>query len=257
VIDLIPIVPWNQNAYPFMRQTTRTNNAAEIAESTQGSLQSAAESAFAWTEISETLRKINHFVPVTDEQLRFIPGMEALLQNDMRTGVRQRLSSQILNGDGTAPNIEGFYDAGRTGVNQHDATGENLATAISQGIEDVRVTGFAEPDAAVVHGTDWGVWERTTTVDGVFINGHPSQVGPRMSWGLPVVLTTETAAAQALVGAFREFSVLPVLGDVTVQISSEHASYFIQGVKAVKAEIYATLAVKREEAFTEINNINV
>jgi len=254
VIDLIPVVRTNQQAYVFMRQTTRTNSAAEIAESTNGSLQSAAESAFAWTQITETLRKINHFVPVTDEQLKFVEGMEDLLRQDMRSGVRERLSSQILNGDGSAPNIEGFYDAGRDS-NQVDATAMNLATALAEAIEDCQVTGFANPDAHVVHPTDWWKWKRTTTNDGIFINGHPAEQGPQTSWGLPVVLTTESAAGSALTGAFQQYSRLAVFGDVEVQMSSEHASYFIQGVKAIKAEIYATLAVLRETAFTEVTNL--
>lgn len=255
VIDLIPIVRTNQSAYVFMAQTTRTNNAAEVAESADGSLQSLAESAFAYTETSETIRKIGHFVPVTDEQLEDIEGIEDLLRNDMIVGVRQRLSSQILNGDGTAPNVEGFYDAGRTGVNQHDATGQNLAVAIDNAIEDVEVTGFASPDGCVVHPTDWHKWRRIQTADGIFINGSPSEVGPRTLWGLPVVTTTETASGKALVGAFRDFSRLAVKRGVEVSISSEHASYFIQGVKAIKAEMRATLAVLREAAFTEVSNI--
>lgn len=255
VIDLIPIVRTNQSAYVFMAQTTRTNNAAEVAESVQGTLASLSESAFAWTETSETIRKIGHFVPVTDEQLEDIEGIEDLLRNDMIVGVRQRLSSQILNGDGSAPNIEGFYDAGRTGVNQHDATGQNLAVAIDNGIEDVEVTGFANPDGVVVHPTDWHKWRRIQTADGIFINGSPSEVGPRTLWGLPVVATTETASGKALVGAFRDYSRLAVKRGVEVQISSEHASFFIQGVKAIKAEMRATLAVLREAAFTEVSNI--
>jgi hypothetical protein len=84
VTDVIPVVPINQAAYLFMEQTTRTSNAAEIAESTNGSLESAAESAFAYTERTETLRKITHFVPVTREQVEDVPGPLAELQAEMQ-----------------------------------------------------------------------------------------------------------------------------------------------------------------------------
>ena len=174
----------------------------------------------------------------------------------MRSGVRERLSSQILNGDGSAPNIEGFYDAGRTGVNQTNGTGLNFAAAMNQAIEDVEENGFTEPDAIVARPSDWRNWQRQTTADGVFLNGHPAEVGAQTSWGLPIVLTTETAAGSALVGNFSEFCRLAVNGGVIVQISTEHASFFLQSVKAMKAEIEgATLAVLREEAFAEVTNI--
>jgi HK97 family phage major capsid protein len=255
VVDLIPIRRTTQNAYVFMRQTTRTNNAAEIAESTQGSLQSLAESAFAWTEVTETIRKIGHFVPVTDEQLEDIEGMEDLLRQDMLDGVRERLSDQILDGNGTAPNIEGFLDAGRTGVNSHDGSGEAIAVAIAGGIEDCQVTGFAQPDAVIMHPTDWWSFKTAQAADGVLLNGPAAGNIPQVIWGRPVVVTTEIAQGSALTGAFARYSRLAVRRGVEVQISSEHASYFIQGVKAIKAEMRATLAVLREEAFGQITNV--
>lgn len=256
VIDLIPIVRTDQSAYVFMRQTTRTNNAAEIAESTNGSLQSLAESAFAWTEISETIRKIGHFVPVTDEQLEDIAGMEDLIRNDMVSGVRERLSDQILDGNGTAPNIEGFLDAGRdtTDVN---TIGDFIADAVDKMIEQVEVTGMAQADGIVLHPSDWHGYRRATTADGIYIAGHPSQAVAAMMWGLPVVLTSEIAQGTGLVGAFARYSRLVVKRGVEVQISSEHASYFIQGLKAVKAEMRATLAVLRETAFAKTDDIVV
>lgn len=255
VIDLIPTVPTDQSAYVFMAQTTRTNSAAEAAESVEGTLVSLAESAFVWTQVSELVQRIGHYVPITDQQLKYIDGLRALIDGDMRVGVRQRLSSQVLNGTGTSPQIEGFLDAGRTDVNTHDATGQVYATGIAGAIEDCQVTGFAEPTAVVTNPSDWWAWRVLTTADGIYINGHPSEVGPRTIWGLPVVTTTEIASGTALTGDFAGYSKLVVGSGVEVAISSEHASYFIQGMNAIRAEVYATLAVTREAAFGKATNL--
>lgn len=256
VIDLIPVVPTSQNAYVFMRQTTRTNNAAEVAESVDGTLASLAESAFVYTEVSEPIRKIGHFIPVTDEQLEDIEGIDALLRNDMIEGVRQRLSSQLMNGNGTAPNIEGFLDAGRDPTDV-DTTGDFVADAVDKLIENVRVLGFTEPTAVIMNPTDWHGYRRATTVDGIYIAGHPSENIANTMWGLPVVLTTEVAAGSAHCGNYAEFTKLAVKRGVEVSISSEHASYFIQGLKAIKAEIRAGLVIIRETAFAKTNDIVV
>lgn len=256
LLDLIPTVSWPESAYPFMRQTTRTNNAAEAAESVQGTLVSLAESAYAWTEISEPLRRIGHYVPVTDQQLKYIAGLRDLIGVDMVDGLRERLSSQLLNGDGTAPNVEGFLDAGRDTWDV-DTTGEFIADAVDKLIEKVAVSGFAECDAVIMNRGDWHGYRRATTADGIYIAGHPSEnVRPSM-WGLPVILTTEIAAGSALAGAFARFSKIVLGSGMEVSVSNEHNDYFIQGLNAIKAEVYATLAVMRETAFAKTNDIVV
>ena len=256
VIDLIPIVPTSQNAYVFMRQTTRTNSAAEAAESIEGTLASLAESAFVYTQVSETVRKLGHFVPVSDEQLEDIEGMEGILREDMIAGVRQRLSSQLMNGNGTAPNLTGFLDDGHTPTDV-DTTGDFVADAIDKLIENVQVLGFTEPDAVIMNPSDWHGYRRATTTEGIYIAGNPSDNTPPFLWGKPVVLTTEIAAGSAHCGNYRGFTRLAVKRGVEVSISSEHASYFIQGVKAIKAEMRAAFAVIRELAFAKTNDIVV
>lgn len=256
VIDLIPIIPTAQNAYVFMRQTTRTNAAAEVAESTDGSLQSLAESAFAWTQISETVRKIGHYVPVTDEQMEDIAGIESLINDDMLMGVRQRLSSQLLNGDGSAPNLTGFLDNGHTPTDV-DTTGDFVADAIAKLIENVQTAGFTEPNAVIMHPSDWWGYRRATTTDGIYIAGNPSDDLPPVMWGKPIVLTTEIAQGSAHCGNYAQFCKLAVKRGVTISRSTEHASYFIQGVQAIKAEMRAAFAVMRELAFAKTNDIVV
>ena len=256
VVDLIPIIPTNQSAYVFMRQTTRTNNAAEAAESADGGLTTYGESAFVYTQISETVRKIAHWLPVSDEQLEDIPGLDSLLRDDMILGVRQRLSSQLMNGDGSAPNLTGFLDNGHTPTDVA-TTGDFVADAISKLIENVQVLGFTNPTAVIMNPSDWWGYRRATTSDGIYIAGNPSDAAPQIMWGLPVVTTTEIAAGSAHCGNYRDFSRLAVKRGVEVSVSSEHASYFIQGVQAIKAEMRAAFAVIRELAFAKTNDIVV
>lgn len=254
VIDLIPTVPTSEAAYVFMRQSTRTNNAAEVAESVNGDLKSLAESAYAWEQITETVRRIGHFVPVTDEQMEDAAGLESVIRNDMITGLRQRLSSQIMNGNGSAPNLAGFLDDAHTPT---DVNGSGLffADIVDKLIEAVRVNGYTEPTAVICHPSDWHAYRRSTTTDGVYLAGRPSENIAPVIWGLPVVLTTEIAAGTVHAGNYADFSRLAIRRGVEVSMSTEHASFFVQGVRAVKAEMRAAFAVLRETAFAKSNDV--
>jgi HK97 family phage major capsid protein len=255
VQDFIPIVPITSAAYVFMRQTTRSLAAAEVAESVQGTLAAAAEAQLAYTEITETLRKINHFIPVTKEQLRDVPGLESEIDAEMIAGIRERLSGQIIAGDGSAPNIEGFLDAGRTGLNTQAKGSDDVFTAIHAGITKNRVDGGASVDLIILHDNDWHSIRTIQTSDGVFIMGPPNAEIDKRLFGIDVLTTTDQTENTALMGDFARYARIPVIGSIEVTSSSEHASFFIQGVLAILAELRATLAVLREDAFTKVTGI--
>jgi hypothetical protein len=103
VLDILPTGPTAQAAVVYMEETTRTHAAAERAENA-----AYAESAFALTQRSETVRLIGDSVPVTDEQLEDVDQVDAYLNQRLGFGVNQRLDGQVINGDGNAPNLTGI-----------------------------------------------------------------------------------------------------------------------------------------------------
>jgi HK97 family phage major capsid protein len=255
VTSIIPFVPTTQAAYVFMAQTTRTNAAAEAAESVQGTLVSAAESAFVYTEITETLRKITHMLPVTREQIEDVPGLLAELQAEMREGVLEKLSSQVIVGTGTAPEIEGFLDAGRTSVGSQAKGADDILTAIKKGIQVNESTGYADVDAIMLNPAQWTAIQTLKTADGVFIFGNPAQATANRLWGYQVIESNHVTAGTALLGGFRRYARIPIRGGVTVEMSNENASNFEQDVWTIKASVRATLAVRREAAFTKVTGL--
>ena len=61
VISLFDVINTDQNAFSYLEETTFTNNAAEAAEGS-----AVGEAALAFTEKTESIRKMGVFVPVTD-----------------------------------------------------------------------------------------------------------------------------------------------------------------------------------------------
>lgn len=248
VAQIIPTTETTQGAVPYMEETTFTNNAAEVAEGgTYG------EAALAYTEQMSTVRKIGTFLPVTDEQLEDEPRIRGIIDNRLGFMVRQRLDSQILVGNGTAPNLRGVLNV--VGIQTQAKGTDPTPDAVYKAIVKVEVTGQALADVVVMHPNDWQDIRLLRTADGLYIWGNPSDAGPERIWGLRVVRAQALTENTGLVGDFGNFSELAVRRGVDVQISNSHSTYFVEGKQAIRADIRVALVIYRPAAFCQITGI--
>ena len=154
VINIFDQITTDQNAFVYLEETTFTNNAAEAAEAA-----AVGEAALAFTERTATISKLGVNIPVTDELMQDVSGLESYLNSRLQTMMRLRLDSQLIAGDGTSPNLEGLLDAGKSSVGSTAygsySGGLGRIGAIYGAITDIRVNAFTEPDAIVIHPNDW------------------------------------------------------------------------------------------------------
>jgi len=253
VIDRIPMLTTVRDTIKYMKETTFTNNAAEVLESIQGTLQTYGEGALALTETSDEVEKIAVWLPVTDEQLEDVAGIAGYINSRLTYMIRARLDGQILVGDGVTPNLLGTLNLASvlTQAKGNDPTPDALYKAMTQ----VRVTGFGEPSDVFIHPNDWQSIRLLSTADGIYLFGSPMEAGPSRIWGVPVTQTTRETENTAVVGDYRGYSNLYVRKGVTVKVSDSHASYFIQGVQAIKAEMRCAMVHYRDTAFCKVTGI--
>lgn len=248
VTDIIPTTGTQQAAVVYMEETTRTNAAAETAEGG-----TYAESAFALTQRTSPVQKIAHFIPVTDEQLEDVAQVRGYLDNRMRFGLQQRTNTQILAGDGIAPNLEGLLN--RSGIQTQALGGDTVPDAVYKAMTKVRVVGFAIPNAVVMHPNDWQGIRLLRTADGIYIWGSPSEAVPERIWGLPVVQDQAETENTALVGDFANFTELAIRRGVEVKVSDSHSDYFVKGKQAIRADYRAALQLYRATALCTVTGI--
>ena len=248
VIDLIPSVPTGQSAVAYMEETTFTNAAAETAEAA-----AYPEAALALTERSSPVRKISVFLPVTDEQLEDEPRVRAYINNRLPFMLRQRLDSQILNGDGVAPNLTGILNT--SGIQTQAKGADPTPDAVHKAMTLVRTTGWAQVTAALFNSADWEEIRLLRTADGIYIWGAPSESGPMRIWGVPVILADALPAGTGLVGDFANFTELAIRRGVEVKVSDSHGTYFVEGKQAVRADIRVAFTVYRPAAFATVTGI--
>ncbi|MEO5965216.1 MAG: phage major capsid protein, partial [Candidatus Limnocylindrales bacterium] len=121
----------------------------------------------------------------------------------------------------------------------------------------VMTTGDADPTGHVINPLDWQDIRLLRTADGIYIWGNPSEAGPERLWGLPVRVTSAMTQNTGLTGAFTPFAqVFRKAGaGITVTVSTEHASFFVENKVAILAEERLLLAVYRPAAFCTVTGI--
>lgn len=248
VTDLIPANTTSQAAVVYMEETTFANNAAETAEG-----DTYPESALKLTEQTSPVRKISTWLPVTDEQLEDEAMARGYVNNRLPFMLRQRLDSQILVGNGTAPNLRGFLNT--SGIQTQALGGDTVPDAVYKAMVKVRVTGRAMPNAVIFHPNDWQAVRLLRTTDGIYIWGSPSDAGPLRIWGIQVVEADAITENTALVGDYANFSELVTRRGIDVQVSNSHSTFFIEGKQAVRADVRVALVVYRPSAFATVTGI--
>lgn len=238
----------DNNAITYMEETTFTNSAAETAEG-----DAKPESALAFTERTDNVRKIATWLPATSELLSDVKGIQSYIEGRLSFMVKRREELQLLVGDGTAPNISGILD--RSGIQTQAKGADPVPDAVYKAMTKIRSTAFAEPNAAVFHPNDWQDIRLLRTSDGIYIWGSPADASPERIWGLPVRITSALTENTGLVGAFKPFSQIFRREGITITISTEHSTYFTENKVAILAEERLALAVYRPAAFCTVTSI--
>jgi len=247
ITDVIPTVSTNQNAFVYMEHTTFTNAAVETAEGA-----AKPEAALALTERTSPVRKIPVWIPVTDEQLEDVPGIQAWIESQLAFMVRQRLDTEIVSGSGITPNLLGIMNV--VGVQTQAKGTDPTPDAIFKAMTKVRVTGRARPSAVLIHPNDWAEVQLLRTTDGIYIAGSPWDSGPSRIWGVPVVVSDAVVEGTAITGDFQNYTLLAERKQMTIKVGYQNDD-FIKNQRSIVAEIRVAFVVTRPTAICLVTGV--
>ena len=249
VADLMMQGTIDRGTLEYYEETTFTNAAAETAEGA-----TKPEAALGWTLRTESLSKIAVWIPATAESLQDIAWLESTIRNRLVFMVERRKEAQLVNGDGTAPNISGITD--RSGIQTVARGADPIPDAILKAANLIRINSFYEPDAVVMHPLDMQDIHLLRTAEGLYIFGNPNDPQTAMRlWGLEVRETVAQTQNTAVVGAFGTAAQVFYRGPITVTASTEHSTYFVENKVAILAEQRLGLAVYRPNAFCLVTGV--
>lgn len=249
-LSVIATATTDSDLVEWLEESTYTNSAAETAEGSD-----AAESALAFTVKNAAVKEISHFIPVTRRALADVAFVESWINNRLIDGVRRRLQTQVLNGNGTGENLTGIYNTSGIGSIDRSVTGLSVVDSLHRAITTVRVNAFQDPDFIGINPEDYEAirlvrTDAVTAADGkgAYIFGAPSDASPATLWGVPVIVHSAFTQGSPLVGVGREASLF-IREGVSVAASDSHSDYFIKRQVALLASLRAAFAVTQPKAF--------
>ena len=194
--DLLPSVPVSSNMVNSLRELSWTNDAAEVS---QGAAK--PESDLTFEQYNVPITTVAHWIKVSKQLMEDAPAVMARIDGRLRDGLAQRIDAQLLNGNGTSPNISGITDSGNFTAYTSTST-DNLVDAINRAKYLLWANGYT-PDAAIVNPADWGAMERLKGTDGHYMYGLPGFAAGMNPFGIKIVLSNNMAAGSFAVGAFQ------------------------------------------------------
>lgn len=239
--DLLPSGVTTSNAIEYPRELLYTNNAAETNEGV-----TKPESALTFELVTANVKTIAHWLKASKQILEDAPMLQSYIDTRLRYGVEYRIDTQLLNGDGTNPNISGLADSGNFTAFT-PLTGENALDSINRAIYAVHASDYA-PTAILMNPADYGAIERLKVnagTDDRYIVGNPTGVMGPMLWGLPVVVSNAVASGKFMVAAFDIVGQVFNRSNTVVEIFAQDEDNVQKNLLTIRAEARLALAIYR------------
>lgn len=257
IANIIASGSTNSTTVRYIQEDSFTNSAAAIAEGAN-----KGESALAVSEIDAAVRKVATYLKVTDEMLSDHEQMKSFVDNRLAYMVLAKVDYYLLNGTGSNNQIKGLLNF--SGISTEAYNG-NVPDAIFKAITKVRATtGFIEPDAVVIHPSDYQNLRLSKDANGQYLAGGPFTgaygVGNAVStnapiWGLPAIVTTSISQGTALVGSFGMGAQWFQKLGLTVETTNTDQDDFVKNLVTVRAEMRLALACYKPKAFCTVTGI--
>lgn len=231
------------NAVDFVQETGFTNAAAAVAEG-----DTKPESNLEFTLQTAPVRTIAHWIQASKQVLEDIPQLEGYIDTRLRYGLALVEEEQLLSGDGTGHNLLGLIPQATPFDLSRRKPGDTRMDIVRRAMTQLRISEY-QPDAIVLHPSDWEDIELTKNNFGQYVRANPGSLLPPTLWGLPVLDSTSLAPGEFMVGAFGMAAQIWDRDDATVEISTEDRDNFIKNMVTIRAELRLALVVYRPESF--------
>jgi HK97 family phage prohead protease/HK97 family phage major capsid protein len=190
ILDVLPARVVDPN-YSFLQQTTRTNNAAPVAEGG-----TKPTSVYTLTEKVGKLQVLAHLSEqISHYALGDSVNLEQFVDSEMLHGLQVAVENQVVNGDGTAPALRGILAT--SGI-QTQVFATDILTSIRKGITKIEAQGLSA-DVLIISAADWEAVELLAATNGATdVRGVPVDATTRRLWGVQAVVSNVLPEATAI-----------------------------------------------------------
>jgi HK97 family phage major capsid protein len=254
-LQLLELIPKRQvpdgtgSTFEYLEDTTAAGAGGTAAEVAHGALKPEANVTF---EVKTgAVRTIAHWLDAHRQVLEDHRELLAYLRSRLFYGLLHRVDAQMLNGNGTAPNIRGILNT--SGINVYaPGAAEARVLSVRKAMTETHKDEFT-PNVLVIHPTDWELVELSTDDSGMFrVNPNVANaLSPRI-FGLQTVVSTAITAGTALVGDARRGATLWERRDPVLLTTESDGEKFRSNIITLLAELRVGFTVERPAAWTKI-----
>lgn len=242
LLDFIPTGVTTSNLVEYTRDAGFTNDAVETREGAQ-----KPESDQDFELISVPVRTIAHFIKISKQVMDDAPAVATYIDRRLRHGVLNRLQTQVVNGNGTSPNIAGILATGNS-TTVTAATADNdfdFANKLKYAV----IAAEYSPSVYMINPADWGRMERLKkgTGDASYIgqegaiNYLQNGLIPTL-WGLPVVASNAIPLG-TLICAASDAMMMWQRSGVVVEAFEQDGDNVQKNLVTIRAEMRGAFSV--------------
>ncbi|AFD25820.1 phage major capsid protein [Deinococcus gobiensis] len=241
--DLFSQGQTSNSSLVFPVRKTLTNAAAMVAELAQ-----KPESDMTFEDKTFPVRKIAHFVKLSDEILADAPAIQSYVDTQLIEGLKDVEDVQLLKGNGVGQNLTGVYTVAP--AYNRTTAGDSLIDVYRRAMTQLRLAKHT-PTGLVLNPEDWEKVQLVKGTEGHYIWVNVGTATEPRLWGLPVRDTLALAAGEWLMGNFRRGAQIFDRMDARVEMTNTDQDDFVKNRVTMRAEERLALVIYDASAFVK------
>ena len=202
------------------------------------------ESTFTPTLAKANVVNVAHYTKITKQLADDAPALAAYINTKMLYGLQNKVENQIVNGNGTAPQLKGLLANGSyTDASTQLAGAKNLFDLLLL-LQGVAETAAYEPEALVLNPMTWAQLAMEKDSQGRYLLGGPGLAANKSVWGIPVVTSSAVPAGKFIFGNFTQTVTIYDRQQVAVEMTGTNEDDFTHYLYTIRASRRLALAVE-------------
>jgi hypothetical protein len=240
------------NSVAYLQHTGNANPAAPVAE-----LGTKPDLGMAWTEKTVSFTKVAALASFSLEALQDFSHFMQIVPQELFAAVTDAETDQIVNGNGTAPNMQGLI--GTSGVLTRAVGSDTNVDALRKAFNDIRVgSSFGHADLVAMHPTTWAAVSLSKATTGAYLlnPNDPNAIGDLDNiFGVRVLTNTKIPAGKAIVADTKKAVISWTRMGLTLDINSYGTNEFTENYTTFRAEERIAIGVQRPTAINIVTGL--
>lgn len=216
-----------------------TINAAGVAEA-----EKIPESKFTPTLAKANVVNVAHYTKITKQLADDAPALAAYINTKMLYGLQNKVEDQIVNGDGTAPQLKGLLAKDSYTDASTQLAGAKNRFDLLLLLQGVAETAAYEPEALVLNPMTWAQLAMEKDSQDRYLLGGPGLAANKSVWGIPVVTSSAVPAGKFIFGNFTQTVTIYDRQQVAIEMTGTNEDDFTHYLYTIRASRRLALAVE-------------